>query len=152
MRRTAGASTPDSDWQTSIEEGMRGLLEHLVAVPLFAQLAFFELPTAGATALDRADLAIQRFTAFLEPQALPPGVAPLPPVVVEAIGGGMWAAIQHEIAAGRLSSLPEKASEVAAVALTPFATRATTAGDPFRLFQAGLDGEQGPDKLEDVAG
>jgi hypothetical protein len=102
---------------------MRGLLEHLVAEPLFARLAFFELATAGPAALDRADIAIQRFTAFLEPEALPEGLTAQPPVVVEAIGGGMWAVIQHEIAAGRLSSLPEKAPQIAAIALTPFGPR-----------------------------
>ena len=68
-------------------------------------------------------LRFERFTAFLEPEALPTDFAPLPPMVIEAIGGGMWAAIQHEIAAGRLSSLPRKAPEIAAIALTPFDSR-----------------------------
>jgi AcrR family transcriptional regulator len=123
LRATAGGSTSGSDWRTSVEGGMRGLLEHLVADRNFARLAFFELPTAGAAALDRADVAVQRFTGFLEPEALPDGLAALPPVVVEAIGGGMWAVIQHEIAAGRLSSLPQKAPEISAIALTPFDSR-----------------------------
>ncbi len=123
LRATASGSSAGSDWRTSVEDGMRGLLEHLVADRNFAQLAFFELPGAGPAALDRADLAIQRFTGFLEPKALPDGLTPLSPVVVEAIGGGMWAVIQHEIAAGRLSSLPRKAPEIAAIALTPFDSR-----------------------------
>ena len=123
LRATASGSSAGSDWRTSVEDGMLGLLEHLVADRNFAQLAFFELPGAGPAALDRADLAIQRFTGFLEPKALPDGLAPLSPVVVEAIGGGMWAVIQHEIAAGRLSSLPRKAPEIAAIALTPFDSR-----------------------------
>ena len=123
LRATADGATAGSDWRTAVEGGMRGLLEHLVADRNFAQLAFFELPTAGAAALDRADLAIQRFTGFLQPEALPDGLAALPPVVVEAIGGGMWAVIQHEIAAGRLSSLPQKAPEISAIALTPFDSR-----------------------------
>jgi AcrR family transcriptional regulator len=123
LRATADGSGAASDWRTSVEDGMRGLLEHLVADRIFARLAFFELPTAGAAARDRADLAIRRFTDFLDPRALPEGLAPLPPVVVEAIGGGMWAVIQHEIAAGRLSSLPGKAPEIAAIALTPFESR-----------------------------
>jgi AcrR family transcriptional regulator len=120
---TRSGSSAGRDWRTSVEDGMLGLLEHLVADRNFARLAFFELPTAGAAALERADLAVQRFTEFLEPKALPDRLTPLPPVVVEAIGGGMWAVIQHEIAAGRLSSLPEKAPEIAAIALTPFDSR-----------------------------
>ena len=123
LRATASGSSAGERWRTSVEDGMLGLLEHLVADRNFAQLAFFELPGAGPAALDRADLAIQRFTGFLEPKALPDGLAPLSPVVVEAIGGGMWAVIQHEIAAGRLSSLPRKAPEIAAIALTPFDSR-----------------------------
>ncbi len=147
VRATAAASTPDGTWEDSIEEGMRGLLEHLVAEPLFARLAFFELPTAGAVARDRADVAIERFTAFLEPWALPEGLAPLPPVVVEAIGGGMWAAIQHEIAAGRLSELPDKSAEIAAIALTPFNSRQASAGNPSRLFRTHVRSEKDLDQL-----
>ena len=89
--------------------------------PFFARLAFFELPAAGPTALDHADAAIKRFMAFLRPEGMHPGLAPLPPVVVEALGGGLWAAIQHEIARGDLSSLPDFAPELAAVTLIPAA-------------------------------
>jgi hypothetical protein len=102
-----------------VEAGVRGLLEHIVAEPLFAKLAFFELPAAGAAALDQADAAIRRYTGFLDPRALPPDVPPLPPVVVEALGGGMWQAIQHEIAVGELEALPDFAPALTAVALTP---------------------------------
>jgi AcrR family transcriptional regulator len=113
----AAAEVPE--WPATIEAGIRGMLEHIVAEPLFAKLAFFELPAAGPAALDHADAAVRRFTAFLDPRALPPGVNPLPPVVVEALGGGMWAAIQHQIAAGDPASLPEFAPQLAAIALTP---------------------------------
>jgi AcrR family transcriptional regulator len=147
MRATAAGAGAGDAWQSSVEAGIRGLLEHLVAEPLFTRLAFFELPTAGATALDRADLSAQRFTAFFEPRALPDGLAALPPVVVEAIGGGMWAVIQHEIAAGRLSDLPAKAPEIAAIALTPFTSPRASAGDPFRLFQANVRGQQDLDQV-----
>ena len=123
LESTAAAAAGESDWQGAVNAGIRGLLEHLVEEPLFAQIAFFEIPTAGAAALDRADVVVRRFTAFLDPRAVPEGLAPLPPVVVEAIGGGMWGAIQHEIAAGRLGELPDKAPEIAAVALAPFALR-----------------------------
>ncbi len=51
----------------------------------------------GTTGLDQADAATSRFTAFLQPEALPPDISPVPPMVIEAIGGGMWGAIQHEI-------------------------------------------------------
>lgn len=123
LRATLSASTAETEWRRSVEAGICGLLTHAVEEPLFAKLAFFELPAAGVPALDQADAAIRRFTTFLQPEALPPDLQPLPPVVVEALGGGLWAAIQHEIAAGRLEMLPDLAPELTAIALTPLYAR-----------------------------
>jgi len=119
LAATFAAAATQTEWAATIEAGMRGMLEHVVEEPLFAKLAFFELPAAGPAALDHADAAVRRFTAFLDPRGLPPGVVPLPPVIVEALGGGMWQAIQHEIALGELGSLPDFAPQLTAVALTP---------------------------------
>jgi AcrR family transcriptional regulator len=119
LSATFAAAAQETEWTAIVEAGMRGLLEHIVAEPLFAKLAFFELPAAGPNALDHADAAVKRYTAFLDPRALPPGVLPLPPIVVEALGGGMWQAIQHEIAVGDLEALPDFAPKLTAVALTP---------------------------------
>ncbi len=123
VRVTAAASAGETDWPAAVEKGMRGFLQNIVDDQLFARLAFFELPTAGAAALDRADALSKRFTSFLEPEALPAGVKPLPPVISEAIGGGIWAVIQHEIAGGRLLTLPDMAPEICALALTPLYSR-----------------------------
>ena len=119
LAATWAAAALEPEWPGTIEAGMRGFLEHIVAEPLFAKLAFFELPAAGPAALDHADAAIRRFTGFLDPRALPAGIPPLPAVIVEALGGGMWEAIQHEIAVGDLDSLPDLAPKLTAVALTP---------------------------------
>jgi AcrR family transcriptional regulator len=123
VRATAAASAGETEWRASVQSGLRGLLEHIAREPLFARVAFFELPTAGAKALDHADAIVRQFTAFLEPEAIPRELAPPPRVVVEAIGGGMWAAIEHEIVRGDVSSLPAKAPEIAAIALTPLSWR-----------------------------
>jgi AcrR family transcriptional regulator len=117
------AATTETEWQAVVEAGLRGFLEYLAYEPLFARLAFFELPTAGATALDQADSAVQSFTGFLEPEALPPGVPPLPEVQVEAIGGAVWWAIQREIAAGNLASLPDMAPEICDIVFVPLRAR-----------------------------
>jgi AcrR family transcriptional regulator len=119
LKATMDAAAREHDWRSAVDAGLRGLLVYTVQDPFFARLAFFELPAAGPTALDHADAAVKRFTTFLQPEAMPPGLAPLPPVVIEALGGGLWAAIQHEIATGNLSSLPDFAPELAAVTLTP---------------------------------
>jgi AcrR family transcriptional regulator len=113
------AAMRQTEWQTVIEAGMRGFLEYLAFEPLFARLAFFELPTAGATALDEADSVMQSFTGFLQPEALPPGVEALPRVQIEAIGGAIWWTIQREIAAGNLDALPEKAPEICDLIFVP---------------------------------
>src|SRR5262249_30310722 len=67
------------------------------------RLAFFELPTAGPSALDHADTVLGGFTSYLEGE---PGSGPSAAdakVVGEMIGGGIWAVIQHEINCGKLS-------------------------------------------------
>ncbi len=99
---------------------IRALLQYIAANQLFAQLAFFELPTAGPTALDRADAVLASFGAFLRPGTAPSEIAgTTSPLLLEAIPSGIWGAIQHEIHAGRLSSLPEQAAELTRVALVP---------------------------------
>jgi AcrR family transcriptional regulator len=122
-RAMLAASGREIEWSAAIQTGVRTLLEFVIAEPLFARLAFFELPTAGAEALDHADATIAQFTAFLGPGALPESLAPVPPVIVDAIAGGTWAAIQHEIAGGREAKLVEIAPELAAVILAPVRPR-----------------------------
>jgi AcrR family transcriptional regulator len=114
-----GAQSGADDWPEAISAGMRGLLDYIATDRLFARLAFFELPTAGPVALDRADATTERFTAFLAPEALPAGITAPSEVVVEAIGGGMWAVMQHEIAQGRAESLLQLAPELTRIALAP---------------------------------
>jgi AcrR family transcriptional regulator len=114
------AANEASDWTTRIVGYLRALLEHIATEPLFAKVAFIEMPTKGPGALDRADEVTGRFTSFLEPIGLPEGAEPLPPTVVAAIGGGLRGAIQHEVATGALQALPEKAGTLAAITLAPF--------------------------------
>jgi AcrR family transcriptional regulator len=117
------AAATESEWQAIVEVGMRGFLEYLASEPLFARLAFFELPTAGATALDHGENSLQSFTGFLEPEALPPGIPPLPPVQIEAIGGAIWWTIQREIAAGNLEAIPDMAPEICDLVFVPLRNR-----------------------------
>jgi AcrR family transcriptional regulator len=100
--------------------GIRVILEHLTANELLAHLVFFELQTAGPVAFDRADAMMDGFTAFLDPEILPDGLRrPQPRVIREAVVSGLWGAIQHEIAHGRLGSLPQLAPELTRIALAP---------------------------------
>jgi AcrR family transcriptional regulator len=105
----------------AIGASMRALLEHIARNALFARLAFFELPTAGPVALDRADMMFDGFISYLEPAnaSLDLG-GPLPRSVLEAIPTGIWAVLQHEIAQDRRESLPEIAPEIARIVLASF--------------------------------
>lgn len=115
-------------WQDGIVAGFRALFEFLRGEPLFTKIAFFELPAAGPAALDHADAAIRRFTMFLHPDVLPDGIEPLHPAIVEAIGGGLWSALQRSIAGGELDALPDLAPSLAEVTLMPIRPSADGAG------------------------
>lgn len=111
----------EGDKPEAIGAALRALLEHIAASELFARLAFFELPTAGPVALDRADAMLDSFSAFLEPGTAPSGIGgPLPRAILEAIPSGIWAVIQHEIAHGRRQSLPDLAPEVTRIVVASF--------------------------------
>jgi AcrR family transcriptional regulator len=104
---------------------VRALLEHVAANELFAQLAFFELPTAGPPAMDRADQVLDSFTAMLESKGSSPRAgAEEPTAIREAVGSGIWAVIQHEIAHGRRAELGQIAPAIVALALVPLGTGA----------------------------
>ncbi|MGE5527241.1 MAG: TetR/AcrR family transcriptional regulator [Methanosarcina sp.] len=100
--------------------GLRALLEYISSHELYARLAFFELPTAGPPALDRADRTMNLLTSFLEPERAPKGIGgPAPRVMLEATGAGIWSVVQREIAHGRRETLPQLSPELTRIALAP---------------------------------
>lgn len=117
----AGAFAGADDRPEAVGAGLRALLEHIAANENFSRLAFFELPTAGPAALDRADATLGSFTAFLEPGVEPGELGgALPKPILEAISTGIWAVLQYEVVHGRRVALPQLAPEVARLALVPF--------------------------------
>jgi len=123
LQKVAAAFMTRPERAEAVGAGLRALLERIATDDLFAKLAFFELPAAGAAALDQADRALGGFTGFLSPDAdapLLPGRQPVPESIAEALGGGIWAVIQHEITEGRRAELPEIGPQVAEFAVTPF--------------------------------
>ena len=113
------AAAGETERPEAVAAGLRGLLDHAVADELFARMAFFDLPRAGPEALDLADRTLGGFISFLGPAAPPEGKE-VPQVVLEAIGGGTWAVIQHEIAAGRREGLSQLAPAIAEFVIVPF--------------------------------
>jgi AcrR family transcriptional regulator len=120
-RATGSAVAEAGEGAEAIGFGIRALLEQVAEDELFSRLAFFELPSAGPVALDRADAMMADYIRFLGPVMAHDGLGgPLPSVVAEAIGAGAWSLIQHEIAHGRGDSLPDFAPTLTRIVLTPF--------------------------------
>jgi len=114
---TAAAMAEAAEQPEAIGRGIRALLEYVADNELFARLAFFELACAGPAAMDRADAVLDEFTALLNPKA---GEGPrIPTVIREAVGAGIWAVIQYEIAHGRRAGLADAAPAVVALATAP---------------------------------
>ncbi|HXR60681.1 MAG TPA: TetR/AcrR family transcriptional regulator [Solirubrobacterales bacterium] len=112
---TAEAAGPEA-----LGVAVRSLTEYIAGNPIYARLAFFELPKAGPPALDRADQTLDLLIAFLEPGRVPKGFGgPVPRVALEATAAGIWFVIQREIGEGRAESLPELAPALTRIALSP---------------------------------
>jgi len=120
LRRVAGVLHAESDWPQAVESGLAALLSLIAADPVLAHVAFFEAPAAGPPGLDCADAAMDRFISFAQTDLLPEGIEPPPAIVLQAVGGGLWAVIGSELGEGRGSELPTLAPELSAFALAPF--------------------------------
>jgi AcrR family transcriptional regulator len=124
LQATSGAMAKPGGSPDPAGVGLRTVLQYIADNEIFARIAFFELPTIGTAGLDAAESGIERFTAAIKVQELPEEFGePVSEVIREAIGGGIWAVIQHEIAEDRAASLPELAPEVLNLALTPRLSR-----------------------------
>ena len=121
IRASSAAFEQEGDHPEAIGAGLRALFENISSNSVLARLAFFELPTAGPVALDRADAMLYSFGAFIEPREAPSQIGgPLPKSVMEALPSGLWAVIQHEIVHGRREALPKLAPEASRIVLAPF--------------------------------
>lgn len=117
----AAAFATRESWAEGVACGLGALLAHIATEPIYARLAFFELPASGPDGLEHSDRTTEAFIAFLRPEAFGASTPrQVPEVVAEAIGGAIWAAIQHELAGGQAEALPELAPQLAAIALAPF--------------------------------
>lgn len=117
LTEEAMASTTDT--LDALGIGVRALLEHIAENELFARLAFFELATAGPTAMDHADAVLDHFTALIDLAAAGGSSARDSVTIREAIGSGIWSVVQHEIFHGRRAELPQLAPEITRLALAP---------------------------------
>lgn len=121
---TTEAFRSAGDSPEAIGIAARAMLEHIVGNPLFGRLIFFELPTAGPVALDRADDLMGQFAAFVRPGLAPKAVdATASEATLQAIYSGAWSVIRHELAEKGGSSPAELAPEVVRIILLPLMPR-----------------------------
>jgi AcrR family transcriptional regulator len=127
--RAAGetfASLPDR--REGVGAGIRALLEFYARQEIVPRIIFVELATAGPGALDRVDEVFEAFTGFLRPGAALTGfeasvTESLQPAIVSAV----WAAIEYEVAHGRIATLPDLGPDIALLVTGPMSRPARAA-------------------------
>ena len=106
------------NWPQAMRETIATLLTLITKDPIFARLAFFEILSGGPDSIGQAEETLSAVSAAFQPgYEEHPDV---PRVVADAITGGIWNIIQHEIGHGRVAQLPELTPELTYIALTPF--------------------------------
>jgi len=144
MTDTLAAFESAPSWPDGLWSGLHALLGFLASEPHFTRLAFLELLAAGPAAYGRSELVLDAFGAFLDPgfEQHPE----LPRLVGQAIVGGMWNVIHHEVAHERTAALARLTPRLAYIALAPFVGAAEAAG------LAGDDPTREPAPSDPVAG
>jgi len=106
-------------WELAIQSAIAGLFDFLARRPAQTNACIVGDCGAGPDALARRDRTIDRFVALLRPgfarAAMPP-----PPIVADAIGGGIYELVRSHVLERRLGELPEAAPDATIVALAPF--------------------------------
>jgi AcrR family transcriptional regulator len=117
-RKASKAFLAAPTWPDAARATIKALLELVAEDPIFARLAFFDILTAGPAAIEKAEESLDTFEAMLVPgfQTHPH----VPTVIGEAIIGGIWNVIQHEVAYGRAAKLVELTDELTYITLVPF--------------------------------
>jgi hypothetical protein len=107
------------DWELAIQSAIAALFVFLASRPDQTTACFVE-DGLGPTALARRDRTIDRFVELLRPGFATTSMPP-PPVVAEAIGGGIYEVVRGHVLERRLEELPAAIPDATAVALSPFA-------------------------------
>jgi AcrR family transcriptional regulator len=109
LAEVATAFDSESSWPRRAEAGLAAFLAHAASHPLFAALAFEQIPMFGRAGLDRVDAMADELESILSRDA-----PLLPPELVgKAIVGGIWGTMRDEVAAGRRPQLSELQSHIA---------------------------------------
>jgi len=111
--RFAAAYRDAPGWQAGLEAAYAVLLETLAAEPDFARLGVVEVLAAGPRALARRDRTLACFMRLVDDartHAVGDGVPP--PLVGQAIAGGIYELVYSRIVREQTATLPELADEL----------------------------------------
>lgn len=114
----AYAATPQG-WERAVRSAIVALFEFLVDQPARTSACVAGEGGAGRDALARRDQLIDRFLTLLRP-GFAAADRPPPPVVAEAIGGGIYDLVRSHVVERRLDRLAEAIPDATVVALSPF--------------------------------
>ncbi len=108
-------------WSVAVAEGLRVLLDFLVAEPAHARLSIVDTFAASPETLQIRDGLLRGFAHYLSPAERPEvGGVHVPEIAPEAVVGGIWQVIHYYIERGHLNALPGAVPEITYLALTPF--------------------------------
>jgi AcrR family transcriptional regulator len=105
--RAIAAYRAEHVWEAGVRRGYAALLEVLAAEPDYAHLAIVEILAAGPRGIQRRDASLRRFASFVEhTRAHLQTTVQAPPVVAEAIAGGIHELLYTQIVRGETAILP----------------------------------------------
>ena len=120
-RQISAAVPTTATWPEATATGLRTLLELISANPLRARVAFVEVQTAGARALDRYESTLEKLVPALCPgRELSPLAAQLPASLEFAIVGGLAWFLQQRIVLGELEQIADALPEVMEIVVAPY--------------------------------
>ena len=107
-------------WELSIQAAIAALFDFLAERPGETNACVLaDREGSGRDTLAHRDRTIERFVELLRP-GFAAAPMPPPPVVGDAIGGGIYALVRCHVLERRRDELPAAASDAAFVALSPF--------------------------------
>jgi AcrR family transcriptional regulator len=113
--RVARAGRDAPDGPSAVRMAADALMRHIAADPVFARCAFVEIFAAGAAGSACRERLLRRLSGLID-RAAPRAVGP---VVAEAIVGGVWNIVHHQVARDAAHTLPYLADQVAYFVLAP---------------------------------
>jgi len=118
------------NWRTQMRCAFERFIGYVVAEPAFARLCLVEVLAGGPRALERRAAAVARFTAFIGGAAANvPGRELAPPLLPEAIVGGVQSVISARLLQGRADELPDLVDDLIFWGMVPFVGHPPSAED-----------------------